>query len=747
MLGSPGASLGALFFAGDMQEAQRAIPGVRTMEVRGWCTLFGSLSRPQAKRVATWLLLSALGLSLFVARASFLDSQLWWSTSEQLDFGLFPHHLVRGLEADPADYLPEPQEGCALIWGAACAPVFAVVGSTRAALRWCNLLWHSAMGLVFMALALAAAGRWAAGLVFLLWLAAPPAIVDSSHFGWVTHVDAGLLTGLTLLALAGSLSCSPLDQARWPGTSSVLCLIASGAFAGLAFYFYFSTAMALAGIGLSYLLVVWRLQGPQLGPRLGLFGVGTTVGLSPFLWGGGYWEHEGGRATLLGLLTGLVGGTPSPTQVEASRSLVERAAGLLSSDLPGMFGFLSGPVESSDWSSSGAPIGLVYLGLLGLAGLAACFTSVRACRDAGGLRRDPVQHLVVLTALSVVVLHLAGCLASGFDLSQGRYLLPSWSWMVLLGGVGLAGCPRLMRWGGLGLLLVVGVGPRGALEDARRQAQALPEQLSFAEGLKAYEMTVHPLGRRLAACDAQTDWSRMSQRYPEDLPALARLEGWSIASCEEHDGAVGDELTRPGALYRSLLAEGIGEEVADRRLAGDIPGRIPEWLREDWALELGQARAEVRKGVSEWEGAGLPRALFEVADQTRRLRCIALGDFARVTAWTYEPLLSDVPGCPPEEFAAGFGVALARAMSPPSSRPRPRPRLAWWPALDVLPASVEDAFFCAYREESGRIERLGSEGADSGGHLQAPWAACLTELEAAELAPYPSPTLPSSLSP
>ncbi|MEE2828189.1 MAG: hypothetical protein VX498_03290 [Myxococcota bacterium] len=603
------------------------------------------------------------------------------------------------------------------------------------------------MGLVFMALALAAAGRWAAGLVFLLWLAAPPAIVDSSHFGWVTHVDAGLLTGLTLLALAGSLSWSKLEEARWTGACSVLCLIAAGACAGLAFYFYFSTAMALAGIGLSYLVVVWRLGRPQLGPRLGFLGLGTLAGLSPFLWGGGYWEHAGGRATLRGLLGGLLGGTPAPTQVEASRPLVERAATLVSSDFPGMLGFLSGPVESSDWSSGGAPIGLVYLGLLGLAGMAACFTSFGAIRDAGGLRRDPVQLLVVLAAVSVTMLHLAGCLASGFDLSQGRYLLPSWSWMVVLGGVGLAGSPRLVCWAVLALLLGLGLGPRGALEDARRQANTLPAQLAFAEGLKAYELTVHPLGRRLAACDAQTDWSGMSLRYPADLPSLARLEGWSIASCEEHDGAVGDELIRSGTLYRAWLAEGIGEEVTDRRLAGDIPGRVPEWLREGWALDLGQARAEVRKRVSEWEGPGLPPVMFEVDEQSRRLRCIALGDFAKVTAWTYEPLLSDVPGCSPEEFAAGFGMALARAMSPSPGSLRPRPMLAWWPALEALPKSVEQAFFCTYLEENGRLEGLRSEGDRSWDHLRAPWADCLAELEAAERAPYPSPTLPSSLSP
>ena len=709
--------------------------------------LYRPLSTGRRQRVPAWLLLTALGFGLLLARATFLDRQLWWSTSEQLDFGLFPHHLATGLEAGPTDYLPEPQEGCALVWGAACAPVFAVVGSTRAALRWCNLLWHSAMGLVFMALALAAAGRWAAGLVFLLWLAAPPAIVDSSHFGWVTHVDAGLLTGLTLLALVNSLGCSKLDEVRSPGRVAGLWLIAAGACAGLALYFYFSTAMALAGIGLSYLLVVWRVQRLRFGSSLGLLGLGTAAGLSPFLSGGGYWEHEEGRATLLRLLSGLFGGTPAPTQVEASRPLAERAAAMLSTDFPGMLGFLSGPVESSDWLSSGAPIGLVYLVLLGVAGLAACLNSLGPWRDAGSLQRDPAQHLVVFAAVSVAAFHLAGCLASGFDLSQGRYLLPSWSWMVLLGAVGIAVSPRPLGWGVLSLLLGFGLGPRGALEDARRQAETLPAQLVFAESLKAYELTVHPLGRRLAACGAQTDWRGMSLRHPEDLPALARLEGWSIASCGAEDGATRNELTRPGAPYRAWLAEGVGEEVAGRRLADDIPGWIPEGLADGWALELGQARAEVRKRVSEWEGPGLPRDTFEVDEKTRRLRCIALGDFAKVTAWTYAPLLRDVPGCPQEEFAAGFGMALARAMSPSLGTPLPRPRIAWWPAVEALPVSVEQAFFCTYQEERARLERSRSEGDRPAGHLRAPWAACLTERGPAEPTPYPSPTLPSSLSP
>jgi hypothetical protein len=501
--------------------------------------------------VAATIVLLAVAASLLAARVPFLERQLWWSASEQLDFGLFPYHLTSGLEASPPAYLPEPQEGCALIWGVACAPVFAVSGPTRGSLRWCSLLWHAAMTTVFALLALEASGLAAALLVGALWALAPPSIVEASHFGWVTHIDAGLLTAACLFCLA---------RASTPGRLSSRWLASCGVLGGLSFYFYFSTAMVLGGLVATALLLRRAGALKSLRPAF----LGLLVGLTPFLGGGGYWEHAGGRASLTRVLGGLIGITKADTQIALSIPAHIRTSRTLTHDLPHMLGFVGRDDLGAPWLSTGESTGTFYL-------LALSIIAVLTWLILRGKSSTFPRRAILLGSSLAIPAHIAGCIASGFDLSQGRYLLPVWAWITLLCAIGGGEAVKALTAGpkdypvgrspqakGGSILIVVALlgvfaitlGNRGQLEALRRHPPTTELMRAFAAGQAGYQLAEHPLGRAHLSGSPTTDWTGLLARHPHDRADLLRIKGWSLAT------------VHPGSPGPTWMVEGVAEELA-----------------------------------------------------------------------------------------------------------------------------------------------------------------------------------------
>ena len=675
--------------------------------------------------MAVPIVLLAVGASLLVARGPFLERQLWWTASEHLDFGLFPHHLTSTLEASLPAYLPEPQEGCALIWGVACAPVFAVAGPTRGSLRWCSLLWHAAMATIFALLALEASGLAAALLLGALWALAPPSIVEASHFGWVTHIDTGLLTGACLFCLARASKVGG-PSARW--------LAACGVLGGLSFYFYFSTAMILGGLVATGLLLRRTGALKSLRPAV----LGLLVGLTPFLGGGGYWAHSEGRASLTRVLGGLIGITNADTQTGLTIPAHIRASRTLTHDLPHMLGFIGRDDVGAPWITTGESTGTLYL----LALSAIALLTWVALR---GTPSTASPRAILLGASLAIPAHIAGCIASGFDLSQGRYLLPVWAPMALLGAIGggealkvlaartkgeLVG--RSAHGKGASILIVVALvgvfatslGSRGQLEDLRRHPPATQLMRAFAHGQAGYQLTEHPLGRLHLSESPSTDWAGLLERHPQDRADLLRLRGWSL-----------DEAP-PSSPGLSWFIEGVAEERArsvahkeERPAAVDVVQRVTsQTLAETsprWAVLLGAASGASRRDIT--EGQERWRWMASSADpvETQRALCLAFGVFAQTTHWTYGPMHEVIDWCPAPEFAAGFGIGLARAMRPTGAPPSSNPSLSWWTGEEVSTAA-NDAFACTFAVESDRLAGLVAETWRAAPVLVTPpWAECL----------------------
>ena len=675
--------------------------------------------------VAATFVLLAVAASLIVARVPFLERQLWWSTSEQLDFGLFPHHLTSGLEASPPDYLPEPQEGCALIWGVTCAPIFSVAGPTRGSLRWCSLLWHAAMATLFALLALEASGLTAALLVGALWALAPPGIVDAAHFGWVTHVDAGLLTAACLFCLA---------RASTPRRQSPRWLAGCGVLGGLAFYFYFSTAMVLGGLVVTALMLrrVGTLR--SLKPAL----LGLLVGLTPFLGGGGYWAHSGGRASLTRVLGGMIGITNVDTQTGLMIPAHSRAARTVTHDLPHMLGFIGRDDLGAPWISTGESTGTFYL-------LALTAIALLTWPLLRGTSSEAPRRAILLATCLAIPAHIAGCIASGFDLSQGRYLLPVWAWITLLCAVGggeafkalatssnddpLAGTGLAKGSSILILVTFVGVfaltlGDRGQLEDLRRHPPTTELMRAFADGQAGYQLAEHPLGRIHLANSATTDWSKLLARHPQDRADLLRVRGWALGSSDPES---------PGFTW---MVEGMAEELARslahseaRPTAVEVVMEVTSGplskVRPHWAAVLGSAagasRRDITTGQERWRR--IASATDPVAIQ--RALCVAFGLFAQTTHWTYGPLQEVIEWCPAPEFAAGFGIGLARAMRPSGAPPSNNPELSWWTGEEVSTAT-NDAFACTFAVESARLASLVAETWQAAPPFATPpWEECL----------------------
>jgi len=453
-----------------------------------------------------------------------MHQQPFWGSAEQHQYGLFPHHLVHGLSAPPGDYLPEAHQGCALPWGAACAPVFAVAGPTRGSLRWCNLAWHLAMFALFALLAARLAGLPGLVATGVLWALAPPAMVAAGHFGWVVHVDAGLLTAALLLCLVRA-----EDGARRGAWT-----FAAGLLAGLAVWFHPSALLVVLGLSLAAVATVRPVR--SLWPAL----PGGLLGSAPLVLALLGWEH-------------LPGGLS-----QGGDGLAARAWSLVVRDLPGVTGF----------------------GLLAGAACLVLMAAAVALARWGGRRR-----LVAVAAAFAVAVHLVGALLSGADLSTGRYLLPAWPWLALLAAGAapeLPGRDRRARLLQLAAVLLAVLCAAPLFSPAR---EAVPR--AWADSRAAWILDEHAFGDFVLPEWEPADVLAIADRTPLDRPAILRAAGRAAArrsegglpACPEPDAAAlpdwleGVAEERPGSTgeVEGLPAPARRAHEAGRLLAARRP--------------------------------------------------------------------------------------------------------------------------------------------------------------------------------
>jgi len=618
----------------------------------------------------TALLFVAVLLVFVLVRLPAMGTQLWWGSAEQHHYGLFPHHLVHGLAGNPLEYLPEIHQGCAVIWGAACAPVFAVNGSTRGSLRWCNLLWHVAMLALFGLLAVRLAGTPGLLVLGLLWALPPPSVVDASHFGWVTHIDAGLLTAGVLLCL---LRAQDRPEVRaWA--------VGAGLLAGLSVWFYFDSVLVLAGMGVA---AAWTLGRRVVVPGA----VGFAIAMAPQFVVGGYWSHPGGLGD---------GGGEGP-------GLVARVAELFSVALPRMWGYPGADGPDPPRLNTPGSAGWMYLGGLLLLLGAAAFAL-----------RSVDRFAVRAIGLGLGV-HLLGCLASGLDLSHGRYVMPIWPWLALAGAVAAGSTfggqrVRAKTAAAAGLILLAGMGLR---YGPATWSPAGPEQRAWADGRAAYVLSGQAFGYDVLIGRGPEALLELAERYPGDRWELATLAGRALIR-QEADADVATQTDVPAAL-RPWFVEGAGREYAERR-AKEGPIDLA-WAERTWRTSRGGSAAW-RRGVLFGSFIRLlddvpeDRLKIDDADLSPAERdslCVSYGAWSQPLGWTYEPLRQPDSWCRPEAFAVGVGAGVARTIVPTGRDPGGDPDLAWWVGIEQPPEVVE-AFECGWRVERDRLLALAADG-------------------------------------
>ena len=204
-------------------------------------------SRLPAPRIG-WIVVLMLA-AFFAVRLPILLFEPDWGTTEMDQFGLFAVHLVQGLLGPPADYLPQPHQGCTFLFGVWCAPIVALGGPDIGSLRLCSLTLHAAIAAVFTLLAGRMAGWRAAIAAAVLFVFAPPMLAHYAQKGSTNHDDCDLFVGLALL-----LMMAPGADGR--SREALLRSSVAGALVGLAAAYMLDGGMRGA-IVLGLALLVW----------------------------------------------------------------------------------------------------------------------------------------------------------------------------------------------------------------------------------------------------------------------------------------------------------------------------------------------------------------------------------------------------------------------------------------------------------------------------------------------------------
>ncbi len=588
-----------------------------------------------------------------------------YGNDEAVEFGTLPDHLRSGLVAPLAAYKPQPNEGGALVFGACCAPILAVAGSTFHGMRLCGLVWHASMAMVFGLLAVWLGG-WRAGLLLgVLWAVAPPSIMEISHRGWVNHLEPVLLSGIAI-ACAGA-AFGPRSGRRRYGLSA-----AAGGAAGLSVYFQQSALMVLVVVGLA----VAAAHARRWGPNLGAFALGLALGLAPFLTGGGYWdrpdwdEHSfsGGEAG-----------------IQVAQNLASRTSELLQQQLPQLWSFRAGWTPRGDPRPSSEEWGLLWwMGALTLVMIGA----VRLWRHRSD---DPRPLWLFGVAVAAVVGHLTGCILSGLSLNEGRYLVPIWPFVVLAAAAAVGDETR--RAGAVVAVAAAAAVLVPSLAHLISSTQELPRdgRRQFERQLRSHRVERNEGLREWLLAAPTEARTRAFEEHPRDRFALARIHGIAQGRASLNDA----NWERAGLppFSRNAWEQGLGEEMAEQGVVPDADASGAVWL--GWAVKL-------------VDREHYPSAV----ERPVRPLCLAYGLSAhRAPVGGLKEAFAEA-GCPPGLFAMGFGIGVARA-SVFDREESQVPRMSWWDEHRDATEEQQAAFACGFVMERGVLVSDGDSTAPS----------------------------------
>ncbi|MEE2830367.1 MAG: hypothetical protein VX498_14355 [Myxococcota bacterium] len=652
-------------------------------------------------------LVSGVGVVFLLARWPLLRGIARTDINDQSTFGLFPYHLSQGLLAGPMSYLPEPQQGCTLLWGLPCAVIYGIQGPTIESLRLCSLFWGLGTLLLFLVLAHIAAGRRAVLLLGGLWVAAPPALLSASHSGLPDHLDVATLTGACLLCLLRARTAGGRGRKAWS--------FGAGLSAGLALFFILDALFVLVALaGLSAWLT--RQPSPRWDWRFGVGGF--AAGLSPYLSGSGLWSSVRGQAFLAEALVGSGDG--------GAAGLVSRSSQMLFGELPAAFGLALSPTHSS----LGVDLGTTGLGNLYLLALLVPTLSLVVAGRTGQAPAHRLRRIVGLTALSACLLHLLGFAVSGAPLTAS-FLLPCWPWLLLAASLGTDRLLERRHTAGFGLswllALSLCLGSADDSEPGQRVETGSDEQTYLAH-LSGHHLLRHPLGPEVLLPQPGNRLLRLAEERPTEATDLLRLHGRGVARTlgieslepstssqarrQEARRALSHAREDAGEAGLFFVLVGLGEEAG---MASDEDGPAPNKAAQI-LRKLHAARsfftAEERPAWDLGVALGIGERLFPLVSETeestfapRGLTTDQLGQLcAALGLWTLESSaptpspaqLEDSSWCDPRVFAVGAGMALALRLDPGVELPPAAPQLEWWLGPGRGRGSTQDAFSCSF---------------------------------------------------
>ena len=643
----------------------------------------------------------------FVVVRAFTASRLYdLHTTEITDFGMMPRHLLDGFIAPVASYMPLMREGGSLIFGVVCAPVFALLGPSVFSLRLANVVWHAMVLAVFGLLAWRLARSRGVLLMAGLWIFAAPSLVKLQQFGWANHLETTLLGGVAVLGLAHALGAPNRSSAALGG-------YAAGLAAGLAPFFTYVGFSWLAGFVVSAALCrLWRAGwGAGIAAAVGL-----ALALAPLLLARLQWFDPASYQDLFdGSTLALLLGTTSPPGTETSAPLAIRALQLVFIRLPLVWEFRSPPsaLWLSGWLYTTAAMALTCVGI--------AHRRRPGSRPSELSRRRSRAHTAVLVAAgTMVVCHLAACLASGFDtrMLPDRYLVPIAPFVLILATSGAAvGVKRGRGWRNapavVAAVAAAVMGIMGAWHLAELACRPTGTHVELR--LKGFRYTPWVLEQTRVRAPGKL--REIIAARPIDRFELLRSAGaGQVGRCRAARGSGGvplgscmDELVAsyppsahpwlwegagrapatPGPDGQALLLQ---ELPASRRLVHGVCGGIePSDL-----MRLEQSWSEIRPRIPT---ALWPAACAGAAGRQMHQRYV-LGTLTR-GGWSW------MDGCDLGWLAAGIGMQLARETLPEAEWPPGEPRLVWW-AADLNGRHAQEAFLCAYQAERDLLATLAS---------------------------------------
>ncbi len=329
-------------------------------------------------RDARWL--GALALAFLGTRLAWLvanaGSAAYWEESQRW---MVAHEILNGLRQPLLSYQADHYQGGTLAISLLIVPFFALLGESLVHLKFAALLTSTAALCALYGLARLGAGRPAAVLAAVGYVAGPPLVAYWGLVPFGSHGESTLFTLASFLLLLGLLSERWRSGRAWFGF---------GVVAGLGIWFCYTSALGLLACALAWLLLA-GLPRPR---ELLAVGSGAALGLAPWL----FYNLRTGFAGFARVLHFL--GMGDPMDFWEPQSLGERFAALLARDLP--VGLLL-PVPDTLAAPSGTLLGVGFALPLYVGASAGALRAARALRsprqrEAARAGRGPLELLLLL---------------------------------------------------------------------------------------------------------------------------------------------------------------------------------------------------------------------------------------------------------------------------------------------------------------------------------------------------------------